>query len=158
MSISEKLKNALNKLPPHLGNVHFGTILKDMSDKVDGMSEYVDGMSEYSETPKRIGAWIDGTPIWRMAINYNLSDMAIADAAYNYFDDIGISDKIIIVLGGRAMLTGTVPAAVDFVDCTLYPSGTFEWDKTTQQGSGYTHLVGYIDFACDEEYIPGDDA
>lgn len=79
--ISDKLKNALNKLPPHLGNLHLGTILKNMADSVDASAAAVEGLTTYSETPVRIGTWggVDGSPVYRKAFDVLLKDMDAAD-------------------------------------------------------------------------------
>lgn len=42
------------------------------------------GLYKYSLTPKRIGTWIDGTPIWRVAIANKISDFGITVGARGF--------------------------------------------------------------------------
>lgn len=82
--ISDKLKNALNKLSPHLGNLHFGTVLAGISaqgDTADATAAKLAEMQSYSETPKQIGTWIDGSPVYRKAFDVLLKEMPEAEYA-----------------------------------------------------------------------------
>lgn len=157
MSISDKLKNALNKLPPYLGNIHFGTILKDMSDTVDSVSDTVDSMSEYSEQPKKIGAWIDGSPIYRKAFDVLLKDLEAVD----YADIINNSAFTIgmISVSGSANLISAFCAYAD-ANGALYPCDMNTFNDTAVNfgfAFGFTipedqsdctteRYYGYIDF------------
>lgn len=175
--ISDKLKNALNKLPPHLGNLHLGSILKNMSDTVDASAAAVEGLTAYSEAPVRIGTWIDGTlPVWRVVLPYikmkNEVRHLVTDQKNN---DVYVS--IAVLLSDYITEFGEVEDDVVIVDNKIY--GVSEYQSyqirpTVRNGlihfsessDDYDDLIthengswgGVIDFTCPEENIQTGDA
>jgi hypothetical protein len=141
---------------------------------------------QMSETPQRIGTWVDGTPIWRVAFEVKIADIfdnaddfetALSDGVISigYTFDLGIvsHDVYTALVNASAIFTNSV-ATKSPIDDVMLPFGNgAPWgnadialsnylkDLLTSVGySGLTDegIYGYIDFATPESNIKTGDA
>lgn len=112
---------------------------------------------QFDSTPKKIGTWINGTPIWRVAFDENIS-----------YDDTVWKDKCwtpIIpgnqvtetVLGDFFFLQGVaflkIGSSPDYMShMTSFNGSIFKWtaDNVNNQYSG---IYGFVDFVTPESNI-----
>ncbi len=117
-------------------------------------------LAVYSEIPQRIGTWIDGTPVWRLAFDRPLTPNAVNNI------DIAVakSEENVRIINRQAYATldhnmiDTGKVADSDVDATAliwtnYTNGTMRITKTNT-GSPENYVYGYIDYATPESNLP----
>lgn len=116
----------------------------------------------YSKTVKRVGTWIDGTPIWRMAVDFNLTSAQKSSISeYGIFSyEPPFVDR---TAGGIILVDECIQAylpssggKISHIDCTQCEcGGGFEWkvDKNLVENGGYTRIVGWIEFTAAESNL-----
>lgn len=183
MSISDKLKNTLNKLSPHLGNLHFGTVLAGISaqgDTADATAAKLAEMQSYSETPQRIGTWIDGTPIYRIAFAKKIADLcetktdfdAVISNGYISLGSVlndyisGTGEGFSIIASAFVYRPFAAPCATDDIPLNIINDGAWinldvglassiidYLGNITYEGLSDEAIYGWIEFAMPESDI-----
>lgn len=116
----------------------------------------------YSNTPQRIGTWIDGTPVWRLAFDAEVAADATDEITIKY----AVDDDNVRVLLCKVWLTIAYDGAtannidtteLDQINATTYynPSsapGTLEIIKGS--ATPQNRVYGYIDYATPESNLP----
>ena len=109
----------------------------------------------YSTSPKRVGAWIDGTPIWRVAFSGLLTSYGYTDGdeafgvLQNYVTDLY---HALIINGFAGVYNGSVDAGHTVSFCITNTSGGFEIAAPAAVDDTM-YGAGWIEFSCDEEYL-----
>ncbi|GEM_PF-2959402 len=130
------------------------------------------GLREYSTTPQRVGTWVDGTPVWRVALPYIRMEHGVRHLVANssrgdiylplssfFVDYIDNTYNIDIV-----QIVNMNIYAFNDNPIALEPPSEISWGMVYfcqndpesdlfRQGS----WGGYIDFVCPEEYIISDE-
>ena len=173
-----------SQLTPH---AEINNFIKNTEEYLTGLSEDLNTafaeVPQMSETPQRIGTWIDGTPIWRKAFRIKLADLSQSEYerqlsrgfevtvcysdlcdCYYLGGSFVYAQELFSSPGSQAAyfdcdnvlaLKGSGLASPGESQCILIDPGDFDMNYEDLNDEG---LYGYIDFACDEEYIrPGDD-
>ena len=110
-----------------------------------------DTFHQYSTTPKKIGVWIDGTPVWRTAVHITLTGSDFTTGYYELkADDLGVTTT---VEGGSFVLNSCLRAG--FPPHGMADSVPVEIGDNLSIGlsgvsTSYTILNGYIDFVIPE--------
>lgn len=109
--------------------------------------EKVDSLSSYSTEPKKIGNWVDGTPIWRVGFDIPISEGEISVDIPLYFNGDGI--KVIncdcFSNAGNLVNTYSRKSEISFGDGIMNISYTND--------SGDTSLYGWVEFLQYEKNI-----
>ena len=116
------------------------------------------GLAVYSEIPQRIGTWIDGTPVWRIAFDEDL------DGEVTTFDlKIAKTNENVLILSRSAYTTANND---DIIDCAkIYEEldDAATWTvNVSAQGTlqirdihpSSDHLYGFVDYATPEDNLP----
>ena len=118
------------------------------------------GLAVYSEIPQRIGTWIDGTPVWRLAFDRQITPNASNDiniVIAKSDDNVRIIDrKAYVTLDHNVVDTGKVADSdVDATDLiwSNIGRGTMCIQKKST-GSPENYVYGYIDYATPESNLP----
>ncbi len=139
-----------------------------VADKAITAAKIADGvipsavLMTYSNTPQRIGTWIDGTPVWRLAFDAEVE----ADATDEITIQYAVDDDNVRVLLCKVWLTIAYDGAtannidtteLDQINATTYynPSsapGTLEIIKGS--ATPQNRVYGYIDYATPESNLP----
>ena len=123
----------------------------EYSEWSDWMGLRTDTFYQYSTTPEKIGAWIDGTPVWRLAFKATLNETNKEDKAFNTLYDL----KCVVSMSDVKLITGGYAS----IDCgsvdsnnatTLDALGAFNWDNIDPSAQ---YISGYIDFVTAESNI-----
>jgi len=137
--------------------VHAGSI---------GLPQLTDSLKTYSTTPQKIGSWTDGTPIWRVAFKYTLTDddknsLASSDEIdlCNYCKTISNTSEYCLYLKwGATIISGDTPCVID--DINLTPVSNTGCDVDTSQitadyvqNAGATYICGWIEFVTPESNL-----
>lgn len=115
----------------------------------------------YSDTPIKIGTWIDGTPIWRWAFDvskneisgFEPSDKAVNIVELNIDDVVNNVQNIFVINAFCAAQNNTGKNAVDDQVGHLNNMSAFEFD--TNFAPTHTGFYGWIEFATVESNIKG---
>ncbi len=110
----------------------------------------------YSTTPQRVGTWIDGTPIWRAAINYELSDVDlenIQESNGEHLLRLPVNDNNQVALINEFVVQGLESMCiVDDQRCKYTASGIWMIpDVTNIANANWLH--GWVEFATAEENL-----
>lgn len=108
----------------------------------------------YSETPQRIGTWIDGTPMWRVAIKITLTN---ADFTAGYYE-LKSKDLGIIEVGKTDSFILSAYLHAGFPPYGMLDSAPIEIGDELRIGlngisTSYSIINGYIDFVTPEDNI-----
>lgn len=115
----------------------------------------------YSETPVRIGTWIDGTPVWRQAFNITFTEEGMQLSDRTFGCDISVTDgnnaQPINSIG--ILRIGTDGCIIDDWICE-HDSTLNHWHIPMNEGNlsnilanNVSGAYGYIDFATPESNI-----
>jgi hypothetical protein len=117
---------------------------------------------EYSTTPVQTGAWVDGTPVWRVALPYvqmqaGSRHLIVDDENYNikiglesiledYVEDVEATELLNVNINVRSEYRTDIQAPDDVVMGTIYFARKNEkyYKDYITDGNGY--WGGYIDF------------
>lgn len=139
-----------------------------VADKAITAAKIADGvipsavLMTYSNTPQRIGTWIDGTPVWRLAFDAEVAADATDEITIKY----AVDDDNVRVLLCKVWLTIAYDGAtannidtteLDQINATTYynpasASGTLEIIKGS--ATPQNRVYGYIDYATPESNLP----
>ena len=120
------------------------------------------GLITYSTTPQRIGTWIDGTPVWRLAFEAEVA----ADATDEILITFAASDNNVRVLLCKVWLTIAYDGAtannidtteLDQINATTYynpASGPGTLEIIKGNATPQNRVYGYIDYATPESNLP----
>lgn len=118
----------------------------------------VESLRTYSTTPQRIGTWVDGTPVWRVAIRRKLTESELSNSYVSLMEaDLGINDIYIsnLFLGGSLIVSDSEYDSDNFL--TLYGDSPFVFLRNKKDVSfkdvGMTSVYGYVEFATPESNI-----
>ena len=120
------------------------------------------GLITYSTTPQRIGTWIDGTPVWRLAFDAEVAADATDEITIKY----AVDDDNVRVLLCKVWLTIAYDGAtannvdtteLDQINATTYYNpasapGTLEIIKGN--ATPQNRVYGYIEYATPESNLP----
>ncbi len=118
----------------------------------------------YSTTPQRVGTWIDGTPIWRMAIDRELTDSEKSSFMFDIDDDIltnvtvDFGESYFILINSFMSITAN-NSACGALDNANYDPFTFTFTDYTENSAvtillpENCKLTGWIEFATPEENL-----
>ena len=110
---------------------------------------YEDDVNKYdlTEVPRRIGTWIDGTPIWRIAVKYTITEQDITNG-YIILEMPVKNNGNYFVLNQFIQQGSGSPSVVDDVPCEY--RGQKEWGINSNLAQeGYRTLIyGWVDFAA----------
>lgn len=164
--ITEKLDKCItdDNFADHNPTAAYASLDELAADTMDARA-YANNLMDYSETPRKIGTWIDGTPVWRMAFKYKFDEIDIKDIENdNQFYIVNfVAEKLNTPNG--IILNYTVTLAVDidspcFIDdITLAIDGTFggavKIDKSMWSGNSSANpgIYGYIEFVTPADNI-----
>ena len=150
-----------NSKNPTRGYNSLDDLAMDAADAFDG----VQALTVYNETPQRIGTWINGTPIWRMAFKYKFDEIDIKDIENdNQFYIVNfIAEKLNtpngIILNYMVTLAMDIDSPSFIDDITLAIDGTFggavKIDKSMWSGNSSANpgIYGYIEFVTPADNI-----
>lgn len=126
--------------------------------------------SEYSTTTQQVGTWIDGTPVWRVALPYikmengvrhlqtsqatNRVSVDISGLLSDYISDSGAIDNAVIV-------DNKIYGCSEYLSYQIQPTVRNGLINFSETSADYDDLItsenglwgGYIEFVCPEEYI-----
>ena len=158
-----KVSKCISELQTKLSGLH--TTVTGHTAAINEVNEKYD----YSTAPKRIGTWIDGTPVWRMALKHEFSsteiisiksdkDFSIADSFYSMV----INANNAFILNTSTTLAHLIdrPCLID--DLPVYLSGAnmlIELSDgqlahiTNADKHGRAGYYGFIDFVTPEDNI-----
>ena len=114
----------------------------------------VSDLQTYSTTPVRIGTWIDGTPIWRMAFyedfrEYSESELDVLWSDMSYSVNINqIDNNQTFVLNGHASLFNNGPCAIDDYPCSQF-NFTFDFPSNARRDI-HNGIYGWVEFVTPE--------
>ena len=112
-----------------------------LEDKINELSKSV---SSYSTTPQRIGTWIDGTPIWRMAFQQEFTEQDRIDNSVSI--DVPVNDcEAVFVINAWGQMYAGCPCAVD--DILLEFNSTFTFSGSNFKNTNFDGVYGWIEFA-----------
>lgn len=125
---------------------------------LDGM---VHSAWNHSITPKKIGLWINGTPIWRAAFNRTFEDQTVLDEIpdYGYYANVpvGNTEKMFIINGTAWLRRYEGPSFVDDIQSTHIKQGNFMFALPSAELSNMkvnvSGVYGYIDFVTEESNL-----
>ena len=106
----------------------------------------------YTTHPEKVGMWINGTPIWRMAINIKLTD---ADYQKGYYtltgDDLGVDfpDSIQVILNAHLRVYH-IHGATESYSVEISEAFTVVLKDSEAAGA---RLIGCIEFVVDSSKI-----
>ena len=115
------------------------------------------GLITYSNTPQRIGTWIDGTPVWRLAFDAEVAP-GTPDTVQITFAADGDNVR---VLNCKAWLTMDYNH-IDTTELQPYGEGSYYSTNTAngkleiyKSGNGpENHTYGYIEYVTPESNLP----
>lgn len=109
----------------------------------------------YSTAPKRVGTWVDGTPVWRFAFQQEFTDYNRADK--DVYVNMPISDiTTAFVINAWCAAFIDVPCCVDDVLLSYNVNGNFSGDCIAEKSGDeyiYTGAYGWIEFVTPESNI-----
>lgn len=116
--------------------------------------------TNYTSSPQKIGTWIDGTPIWRVAFKIGLpfNENTWPDRAINILSDNILNPFItdfsgIIIINSSAVLSNSKSQnIIDCCFCIQESCYIFDFPSMAQEGIHDT-IHGFIEFALPEERI-----
>ena len=101
--------------------------------------------SKYSTTPQRIDTWIDGTPIWRIAFQREITEEERTNKTV--YIDLPIYDKNYVnVLNAWGQLMAYSPGAVD--DEPMRYANDITFTSELIANTAFTGVYGWIEFAA----------
>lgn len=108
-------------------------------------------LQKYSTTPQRVGTWIDGTPIWRVAIQQTVSDEGRKDGAV--FPILPVQNPMAPFIVNEYMrLIYTDDCVVDDIGLSPISGGCYDISKWASN-TNYDKISGWIEFATPESNL-----
>lgn len=119
------------------------TDLKELKNKI-----------RYSATPRKVGEWIDGTPIWRIAFKKNFTADELIDKSVLIIDLFSVNDpNVAFVVNYCVNMFFTEPCMVDDIALKI-SSCVISFDLDANITPGETDgICGWIEFATPENNI-----
>lgn len=108
----------------------------------------------YFETPQRVGMWIDGTPIWRWAVDRELTAEEISDIKLMADDDDNFSLSLPVENREAAFVVDEFIcqcAATNLIDtkrCRHY--GGDIWKADAGMADNFNRIYGWVEFATEQ--------
>jgi hypothetical protein len=123
-----------------------------LNDKVSAAE--LDLLKAYSATPQKIGTWLDGTPIWRMAFNKDLTDSDKSDGTFilDLSTIVKISDEVFVVDSLAMARCGNSPCVIDDYHCEPDDPGV-AWKIPVIKNLDFEGYYGWIEFVTAESNI-----
>ena len=111
--------------------------------------EEIGGSLEYdlTEVPKRVGAWIDGTPIWRIAVKYTITEQDITNGYIILEMPVKENCNYFIVNQFIQQGNGS-PGVIDYSPCNYIGNGEWEINVNHAQVAWHRDIYGWVDFAA----------
>ena len=105
----------------------------------------------YTTHPEKMGMWIDGTPVWRVAFRASLDETMKANKAFLPFENslfVISREDVELIIGGFASIdNGSI---IDNNATTLDATGEFSWNNINPDAE---YISGYVEFVTPESNI-----
>ena len=110
-----------------------------LSSETAALKSKIDAVNTYSETPRKIGTWIDGKDVYRIAFQQEISGIDRGEKSVSLGDLIRTSDCFVIGAFAMVNKTGSLSVTDDYG--TNFNGNTFSWDTDNA-----ALIYGYVDY------------
>lgn len=107
----------------------------------------------YSASPQRIGTWLDGRPVWRVAFSRALTVGEAADKLVGLMSILPLKTDAAAVIGGYVRCYRGDSESLTDDAYGIISGGSVDFSHITHLDAGEDGVVGWIDFATAESNL-----
>lgn len=126
--------------------------VQELIDWIDENVLQLNNLKTYSNNPQRIGTWVDGTPIWRIAVQQDISDLNREDKSISVSFPVQDQTNLFIINEYMRIIYDS-DGIVDDHKLSAIQAGMYDLPSWISTNTEYDKISGWIEFVTPENNI-----